>query len=44
MSVTKSKNIVVFAYTCVLETFALFFFGDFYMELYTVDSNEAMKR
>jgi hypothetical protein len=26
----------------VFETFALFF-GDFYMELYGVDSNEAMK-
>jgi hypothetical protein len=32
VSMTKLKNIVVFALTCVLETFALFF-GDFCMEL-----------
>jgi hypothetical protein len=44
VSVTKPKNIIVFAFTCVMETFAMFFFGDFYMELYTVDSDEAMKR
>jgi hypothetical protein len=25
ISVTNSKNIIAFAYTCVLETFALFF-------------------
>jgi hypothetical protein len=29
--------------TCVMESFAMFF-GDFYIELYTVDSDEAMKR
>jgi hypothetical protein len=38
VSITKLKNIVVFAFTCVMETFAMFF-GDFYMELYTVDSD-----
>ncbi len=43
VSLTKLKNIVVFAFTYALETFALFF-GDFYMDLYSVDSDEGMKR
>ncbi len=42
-SVAKSKNIVVFAFTCVLDSFSLFY-GDFCMDLYCVDSDEAMKR
>ncbi len=41
--VAKPKNIVVFAFTYGLESFALFF-GDFCMEIYSVDSGEAMKR
>ncbi len=44
VSITKPKNIIVFVFTYVLETFALFFFGDFNMELYSVDSDAAMKR
>jgi hypothetical protein len=43
VSATKPKNILVFAFTCVMETFAMFF-SDFYMESYTVDSDEVMKR
>jgi hypothetical protein len=42
-SVAKSKNIVVFAFTFVLDSFGLFY-GDFCMDLYSVDSNEVMKR
>ncbi len=42
-SVAKSKNIVVFAFTFVLDSFGLFY-GDFCMDLYSVDSDEAMKR
>ncbi len=38
-SVAKSKNIVVFAFTIVLDSFGLFY-GDFCM----VDSDEAMKQ
>jgi hypothetical protein len=43
ISVAKPKNIVVIAFTHVLESFALFY-GNFCMDLYSVDSNEAMKR
>ncbi len=43
ISVAKPKNIVVFAFTYVLESFALFY-GDFCMGLYSVASEEAMKR
>jgi hypothetical protein len=42
-SLAKPKNIVVIAFTYVLESFALFY-GDFCMDLYSVDSDEAMKR
>jgi hypothetical protein len=42
-SVAKSKNIVVFAFTFVLDSFGLFY-GDFCMDLYCVDSDEAMKQ
>jgi capsule polysaccharide export protein KpsE/RkpR len=42
-SVAKSKNIVVFAFIFVLVSFGLFY-GDFCMDLYSVDSDEAMKR
>ncbi len=42
ISAAKPKNIVVFAFTYVLESFALFS-GDFFMDLYSVDSDEAMK-
>jgi hypothetical protein len=42
-SVAKSKNVVVFAFTFVLDSFGLFY-GDFCMDLYSVDSDEAMKR
>ncbi len=41
--VAKLKNIVVFVFTYVLEIFALFFV-DFCIDIYSVDSNEAMKR
>jgi hypothetical protein len=40
--VAKQENIVAFAFTFVLESFALFY-GYFCMDLYSVDSNEAMK-
>jgi hypothetical protein len=43
VSVAKPKNIVIFAFTYVLEIFALFY-GDFCMDLYSVDSDKAMKR
>jgi hypothetical protein len=42
-SVAKLKNIVVFAFTFVLDSFGLFY-DDFCMDLYSVDSDEAMKR
>jgi hypothetical protein len=42
-SVAKPKNIVVFAFTSVLESFALFY-GYFCMDLYSFDSDEATKR
>ncbi len=44
--VEKPKNIVVFSLTYELESFALFY-GDFCMDLYSVDSDkndEAMKQ
>jgi hypothetical protein len=41
-SVAKSKKIVVFAFTFVLDSFGLFY-GDFCMDLYSVDSDEAIK-
>ncbi len=41
--VAKPKNIVVFAFTYVLDSFALFF-GNFCIDTYSVDSDEAMKR
>ncbi len=43
ISVAKLKNIVVFAFTYVLESFALFF-GDFCMDLYSIDNDGAKKR
>jgi hypothetical protein len=41
-SAAKSKNFVVFAFSFVLDSFGLFY-GNFCMDLYCVDSNEAMK-
>ncbi len=41
VSIAKPKNIIVFAFKYVLESFALFY-GDFCMDLYTVDSNDAL--
>ncbi len=43
ISVAKPKNIVVFAFTYVMESFALFY-GDFCMDLHSVASDEVMKR
>jgi hypothetical protein len=43
ISVARPKNIVVIAFTYVLESFALFY-GNFCMDLYSVASDEAMKR
>jgi hypothetical protein len=43
ISVAKPKNFVVFANTYVLRSQALFN-GDFCMNLYFVDSDEAVKR
>ncbi len=43
ISVANPKNIVVFAFTYVLESFAPFY-GDFCIDLYSVASDEAMKR
>jgi hypothetical protein len=43
ISVAKLKNLIVFAYTFVSKSQALFN-GDFCMNLYFVDSVEAMKR
>jgi hypothetical protein len=42
VSIAKPKNIAVFAFTYVWKSFALFY-GDFCMDLYSVDSNAAMK-
>jgi hypothetical protein len=41
VSITKPKNIVVFAFTFVFESFALY--GDFCMDLYSDESDEALK-
>ncbi len=41
-SEAKPKNIVVFAFPYVFESFTLFS-GDFFMDLYSVDSDEAIK-
>jgi hypothetical protein len=43
ISVAKLKNFVVFAYTYVSRSQELFI-GNFCMNLYFVDSDEAMKR
>jgi hypothetical protein len=43
ISVAKPKNFVVFAFTYVLRSPALVFNDDFCMNLYSVDSDEAMK-
>jgi hypothetical protein len=43
ISVAKPKDIIVFAFTYVLQSFALFN-GDLYMDLYSVASDEAMKQ
>jgi hypothetical protein len=43
ISAAKLKNFVVFAYTCMSRSQALFN-GDFCMNLYFVDSDEAMKQ
>jgi hypothetical protein len=43
ISVAMLKNFVVFAFTYVLEIFVLLY-GDFCMNSYSVDSDEAMKR
>ncbi len=40
VSVAKLKNIVIFAFTYVFARFC----GDFCMDLYSADSDEAMKR
>jgi hypothetical protein len=42
-SVANSKNIVIFAFIFVLDSFGLFY-GNFCMDLYSVDSAEVMKR
>ncbi len=44
ISVAKPKNFIVFAFTYVLRSPALFFNGNFCMNLYSVDSDEAMKQ
>ncbi len=41
ISIAKPKNIVVIVFTYVLESFTLFY-GNFCMDLYSVDSDEAM--
>jgi hypothetical protein len=43
ISIAKLKNIVAIAFTYVLESFSLFY-GNFCMDLFSVDSDEAMKR
>ncbi len=43
ISVAKPKNIVAFAFTYMLESFALFD-GNFCMDLFIVDSDEAVKQ
>jgi hypothetical protein len=44
ISVAKAKNFVFFAFTYVSRSPALFFNGDFCMNLYSVDRDEAMKQ
>jgi hypothetical protein len=39
--IATPKNIVVFAFTYALESFALFFI-DFCMDVYSIDSDEAL--
>jgi hypothetical protein len=43
LSVAKLKNIGVFAFTSVAESLGLFY-GDFGMNSFRADSNEAMKQ
>jgi hypothetical protein len=43
ISEAKSKKIIVFAFRFVLDSFGLIY-GDFCMDLCSVDSDEAMKR
>jgi hypothetical protein len=43
VSKAKPKNIVAIAFAYVLESFALFY-DDFCMDLYSVDSDEAIKK
>jgi hypothetical protein len=43
VSVAMPKNIFIFSFTYLLESFALFY-DDFCMDLYSFDSGEAMKR
>jgi hypothetical protein len=43
ISIVRLTNIVIFVFTYVLESFALFY-GDFCMDLYSVDCDEAMKQ
>jgi hypothetical protein len=40
--IAKPKNMVVFTFTYGLESFALFF-GDFCMEIYSVDSDDVRR-
>jgi hypothetical protein len=42
ISVAKPENIVVFAFTFVWEFFAMFS-GNFFMDFYSVDSDEARR-
>jgi hypothetical protein len=42
VSVAKQKNVIVCAFTYVLESFALHY-GDFCIDFYNVDSDEAVK-
>ncbi len=44
VSIAKPKNIVVFAFTYVWESFALFLAISAWTYKYSVDSDEAMKR
>ncbi len=44
ISIAKPKKFVVFAFTYVSRRPALFDNGDFCMNLYSVDSDKAMKR
>jgi hypothetical protein len=44
ISIAKPKKFVVLAFTYVSRSPALFYNGDFCMNLYSVDSDKAMKR